>query len=95
MIVLEISDKIWCLEIKVPETQNDDSHFVTSCLDLTAADDTKDTSTEFTDSIEEEVQHCSHLQVNPQSVQSGISAMMVRTMIGGSIQMLKVCGTKG
>ncbi|KAK9403796.1 myomegalin [Crotalus adamanteus] len=30
--------------------------------DLTTADDTKDTSTEFTDSIEEEVQHCSHLQ---------------------------------
>ncbi|XP_058032202.1 myomegalin isoform X3 [Ahaetulla prasina] len=30
--------------------------------DLTAADGTKDTSTEFTDSIEEEVQHVSHLQ---------------------------------
>ncbi|KAM3840144.1 myomegalin isoform 1-T1 [Vipera latastei] len=30
--------------------------------DLTTADDTKDSSTEFTDSIEEEVQHCSHLQ---------------------------------
>ncbi|KAG8132989.1 hypothetical protein E2320_010807, partial [Naja naja] len=43
-------------------TQNDDSHFITSCLDLTTTDDTKDTSTEFTDSIEEEVQNGSHLQ---------------------------------
>ncbi|XP_013931481.1 PREDICTED: myomegalin-like [Thamnophis sirtalis] len=35
---------------------------MTNYFDLTAADDIKDTSTEFTDSIEEEVQHGSHVQ---------------------------------